>query len=84
MSKIVVEEFDVCHKFIEEIKYLLPLKEKNYVEITHVVSCLDFVIFISYDNKNFFDKIKDFTQIFLRKPKKVIFRILCGKCTVHW
>ena len=84
MSKIVVEEFDACHKFIEEIKYFLPLKEKNYVEITHAVSCFDFVIFISYGNKNFLDKIKDFTQIFLRKPKKVIFRILCGKCTVHW
>ena len=30
MSKIVVEEFDVCHKFMnEEIKYFLLVKKKE-------------------------------------------------------
>lgn len=38
MSKIVVEEFDVCHKFVdEEIKYFLPIEKRKSVEISHVV-----------------------------------------------
>lgn len=41
MSKIVIEEFDACHKFVDEIEF--------FVEISHVVSCDGFVIFVSYD-----------------------------------
>ena len=49
-SKIVSEEFDVCHKFVdEEVEFLLPLEKRKFVEISHVVGCNDFVIFVSYD-----------------------------------
>lgn len=50
MSKIVIEEFDACHKFVDEIEFfVLPIEKRKFVEISHVVSCDDFVIFVSYD-----------------------------------
>ena len=35
------------------VGYILPLEEKNFVDLTHNVSCDDFVSFVSYDKKNF-------------------------------
>ena len=64
MAKIVVEEFDAAHKFVDEIvKFLLPLEKRKYVEISHVVGCSDFVIFVSYHKENFGSK----SQIFYPK-----------------
>ena len=71
MSKIVAEEFDVCHKFVdEEIKYFLPIEKRKSVEISHVVGCSDFVIFISYDKKNFSAVIKNFVSKIINEAKK--------------
>ena len=40
MAKIVIEEFDVCHKFVdEEVRYLLPIEKREFVEISHAVGC---------------------------------------------
>ena len=54
MSKIIVEEFDVCHKFISGcVQYILPLNKRKFVNLTHEVGSEDFVIFVSYDKKTF-------------------------------
>lgn len=71
MSKIVVEEFGVCHMFVdEEIKYFLPIEKRKYVEISHVFGCSDFVIFISYDKKKFGAKIKNFVSKIINEAKE--------------
>lgn len=45
MSKIVIEEFDACHKFVDEIEFfVLPIEKRKFVEISHVVSCDKIVI----------------------------------------
>ena len=82
MSKIVNEEFDICHQFSEEIKYFLPIEKKKYVEISHVVFCSDLVIFISYDKKNFSAEIKILCRI-ISRPKKVNFPGMGGRFTVR-
>lgn len=51
MSKIVVEELDVCCKFFEKVRLTPSPKQRMYVDISHNVSCSNFVIFISYDHK---------------------------------
>ena len=35
------------------VGYILPLEEKNFVDLTHNVSCDDFVSFVLYGKKNF-------------------------------
>ena len=51
MAKIVVEEFNAAHKFVDDIvKFLLP----------HVVGCNDFVIFVTYHKENFGSEIRSF------------------------
>ena len=35
--KIVTEEFDFFHKFIESIQYILLLEDRKFVHITHLV-----------------------------------------------
>lgn len=46
-EKIVVEEFNVCYKFADD----LVRRCRNIdCRITHNVSCDDFVIFIDYNN----------------------------------
>ena len=51
-SKIIVEESDVCHKFMSGcVQYILPLNERKFVNLMHVVDSDDFVIFLSYDKK---------------------------------
>ena len=60
MAKIVVDEFDVAHKFVDEIVcFLLPLEIRKYTEISHVVGCSDFVIFVSFNKKNFGGEIRN-------------------------
>ena len=36
------------------------LKKKKFVEISHVVGCSDFVIFVSYGKKSFGGEIRNF------------------------
>ena len=68
MSKIIVKEFDVCHKFMEScLQHILPLNEREFVGLTHLVSCDEFVIFISYDKKIFGDKIQQFVQDIIKE-----------------
>ena len=39
-SKMMVEEFDVCHKFSEKIKReIIPHEQRENCEFTHNVSC---------------------------------------------
>ena len=50
MSKIVIEEFEVCHKFISEVvDFILSIKQRKFVQVEHNFSPEDFVIFIGYD-----------------------------------
>ena len=53
MYKIVVEEFDVCHKFVENcVEYILPPNEREFVNISHLVGSKEFHIFVGYNMKN--------------------------------
>ena len=57
MEKIVIEEFSCCHSFVQScVNFLLPLEERKFVSITHLVGG-KFHIFISYDKENFKGKI---------------------------
>ena len=49
MSKIVVPELDVCHKFVNNVRRNISDKFFNFYEITHWVGDEEFTIFISYD-----------------------------------
>ena len=71
MSKITVEEFEVCHQFMQCCApYILPLHERKFVNLTHMVSCDDFVIFVSYDNKNFEGRIQQFIQEIIKEAQR--------------
>ena len=48
MSKIIVEEFNVCHKFCYKIQ-LDCLKKFGHFSITHYVADNDFSIFIEFE-----------------------------------
>ena len=73
-SKIVIEEFDCCHKFIEPRQYILLLEDRKFVNITYLVSCNEFLIFISYDKKEFGIKIKEFINLIIESDL----------CRFHW
>ena len=71
MAKIMIEEFDVCHKSVdEEIQYLLPNERRKFVEISHVVGCNEFIIFVSYDKKIFGSDIEQFISDIIQKAKQ--------------
>ena len=48
MLKIVVQEFDVCHKFVQEIRHYIASDQISKCTITHNVSCGEFSIFIGF------------------------------------
>ena len=48
MSKIVIPEFDVCHKFSEKIKTEIPIEQRDIRDFTHNVSSKEFSIFIGF------------------------------------
>ena len=48
MSKRIVPEFDVCHKFVNEIRYVFSQQVGKFA-MTHNVSDVDFTIFIEYN-----------------------------------
>ena len=53
MYNIVGEEFDVCHKFLENcVQHIL-----KFVSISHLVGSEEFHIFVEYDKKNFGGRI---------------------------
>ena len=63
MSKIVIGEFEVCHKFISEVvHFILPIEQWKFVQVEHNVSCEDFLIFIGYDKDEFEHKIGEFVR----------------------
>ena len=53
MSKIIIPDFDICHKFVNEIRHVF-FKQFGKFTMTHNVSDTDFTIFIEY-NPGLFD-----------------------------
>ena len=53
MSNIVVQEFDVCHKFVLKINRSISLDQSPKCEITHNVACDEFSIFIGFTQAQF-------------------------------
>ena len=45
MAELIVEEFDVCHKFVGYMSYLLPLNQRDHVSVQHVVGARSFTFF---------------------------------------
>ena len=50
--------------------FLLPLEKRKYIGISHVVSCSDFFIFMSYDKKHFGGEIRNFLSKICDEAKK--------------
>ena len=70
MSKIVVEEFDVCHKFVSEVvEFILPIEQRRFVLVEHV-SCENFIIFVRYDKSLFEHKIHEFVSDIVKEASK--------------
>ena len=68
MAKIVIDEFN---KFVEEeVEYLLSAEKLKFVEITYVVGCSNFTIFVSYDKKNFGSEIEQFIFNIIQKARQ--------------
>ena len=71
MSKIGIEEFEVCHKFISEVvNFILLIEQGKFVQVEHNVSCEDFVIFIGYDKDRFGQKIDEFVKDIIKEAQK--------------
>lgn len=71
MSKITPEKFDVCHNFMSGCaQYILPLNERKFVDLTHLVSADEYTIFVSYDKKNFRGRIKQFIREIIKEAQK--------------
>lgn len=50
-----------------KLSFFLPIEKREFVEISHVVSCDDFVIFVSYD---FRGEIQQFICDIIGEAKK--------------
>ena len=75
MSKIVVEEFDVCHKFVSEVvEFILPIEQRRFVLVEHNVSCEDFIIFVGYDKSLFEHKVHEFVGEIIKEAGKSCLR----------
>ena len=71
MSKIVVEEFDVCHKFVSEVvNFILPFEQRRFVLVEHNLSCEDLLIFVGYDKSLFEHKINEFVSEIIKEARK--------------
>ena len=76
MSKVVAEEFDVCHNFVESwIQFILPIEQRKFMLIEHNISCEDFEISICYDKSHFEHKINEFVRDIIKEAQK---SDLCG------
>ena len=69
MSKIQIEGF-VTSAINEDIKVLLLLAERNFIHISHLVSCNDCVIFINYQKNSYGDKIQEFVRRVIKKSQQ--------------
>ena len=49
MSRIIVPEFDICHKFVNDIRRSINSKYFDFYSLTHYVSDCEFNIFISHN-----------------------------------
>ena len=75
VSKIVVEVFDVCHKFMSEIvEFILPIEQRRFVAVGHNVSCEDFLTFIGYDKSLFEHKTYEFVRDVIKEARKSVLR----------
>ena len=46
MEKVVIEEFDCFHSFIEScVRFISPLHERKFVHVTQLVGCDKFFYF---------------------------------------
>lgn len=71
MSKNVIEEFDVCLKFMSEcIEFVYPLEERKIVQLQHNVACEDFVIFVGYDKRLLGHKINEFVRDMIKEAQE--------------
>ena len=71
MSKIVVEEFDVCHKFVSEVvEFILPIEQRRFVLVEHNVSCEDFIIFVGYDKSPCEQKMHELVSNIIKEARK--------------
>ena len=73
MAKLVVEEFDVCHKSVGHISYLLPLNQRDHVSVQHVVGTRSFTSFVSFDKFNYNDKIENFIMKIILESRNTVF-----------
>ena len=70
MEKVVIEEFDCCHSFIERcVCFILPLNERIFVHVTHLVGGGKFFIFVSYDKEQLNTKINQFITDIIKESK---------------
>ena len=82
MAKIVIEEFDCAHKFVDEVvRFLLTLKKRDFVEIYHAVGCDDLLFLCPTTKKNLAVKLETFYLKYAKRPQKVTFSAMGGKFT---
>ena len=79
MSKIIVPEFDICHKFVNDIRRSINSKYFDFSSLTHYVSDCEFNIFISC-NLSLFDIAALVFEI-CKRSKKVTLVPMLGKLT---
>ena len=70
VEKVVIEEFDCCHSFIEScVRFILPLSERKCVHVTHLVGGDKFFIFVSHNKEQFNTKINHFITNIIKESK---------------
>ena len=81
MHKTVVEEFDVCHKFVSNcVEYNLPPHERESGSISHLIGSEEFYIFVGYDKKNFGGRIKQFIDNIIKEAWKSEYELYHYHC----
>lgn len=69
MNKVEIEEFDVCHQVAHDIQFLIPLVEREFVNITYLVFYNYFVIFIYYNKNSYGNRIQAFIQRVIKESQ---------------
>ena len=78
MSKIVIPEFVVCHKFSGNIIRGILIEQREKCDFTHNVSSKELSIFIDFTSSCFnIDAL--ILKITKKRQKKAIFLVLSGK-----
>ena len=52
------------------VPYILPLHERKVVNLTHLVSCDDFIILVSYDKKVFGGRVQQFIREIIKEAPR--------------